>query len=258
VELEWRRRQAVVAVEQGESPETVARVLGINRASVYRWLRQANEPDGLAAKPHPGPAPRLSLDNHARLETMLHLGPQAHGWSNRLWTCARVAELIRRNFGVSFHHDHVGRFLRARLNWSPQKPRRRARERDEEAIAHWKRVTFPRIARAACRRGAHLVFLDESGLMLTPTVRRTVVAHSVRRARRPEHRRLALGTNVGVVGIVAVGRRQPSGTGRTLSRMDWVGRGRFIFFSSWVKQLWPTCHQRLISAMTLTSVNVGK
>jgi transposase len=173
VELEWRRRQAVVAVEHGESPETVARVLGINRASIYRWLRQANEPDGLAAKPHPGPAPRLSLDNHRRLETMLHLGPQAHGWPNRLWTCARVAELIRRNFGVSFHHDHVGRFLRARLNWSPQKPRRRARERDEEAIAHWKRVTFPRIARAARHRGAHLVFLDESGFMLTPTVRRT-------------------------------------------------------------------------------------
>jgi transposase len=172
-ELERRRRQAVAAVHQGESPETVADVLGINRASMYRWLRQAKEPDGLAAKPHPGPAPRLSLDNHRRLETMLRLGPQAHGWTNQLWTCARVAELIRKNFGVSFHHDHVGRFLRTRLNWSPQKPRRRARERNEEAIARWKSETFPDIARAARRRGAHLVFLDESGFMLTPTVRRT-------------------------------------------------------------------------------------
>jgi transposase len=172
-ELERRRCQAVAAVHQGESPETVAAVLGINRASMYRWLRQANEPDGLAAKPHPGPAPRLSVDEHRRLEIMLRLGPQAHGWPNRLWTCARVAHLIGQHFGIWFHHDHVGRFLRGRLNWSPQKPRRRARERDEEAIAHWKRVTFPRIVRSARRRGAHLVFLDESGFMLTPTVRRT-------------------------------------------------------------------------------------
>ena len=81
---------------------------------------------------------------------MLRQGAKAHGWPNQLWTTQRIAELIRRHFGVSLHHDHVGRFLRQRLKWSPQKPRRRARERDEEAIAHWKRDTFPDISR---RRG---------------------------------------------------------------------------------------------------------
>src|SRR5262249_39632627 len=63
--------------------------------------------------------------------------------------------------------------LRARLHWTPQKPRRQARERDEPAIERWKSQCFPRIAAAAHARGAHLVFLDESGYMLTPTVRRT-------------------------------------------------------------------------------------
>src|SRR5260370_34040802 len=63
--------------------------------------------------------------------------------------------------------------LRARMGWSPQKPRRRARERYKAAIEHWKAKKFPRIATAAQPRGAHLVFLDESGYMLTPTVRRT-------------------------------------------------------------------------------------
>jgi transposase len=173
MELERRRYQAVQAVHSGESPEVVARVYGVDRSSVYRWLKRADQPDGLAAKPHPGPALRLSLRQHRELEKLLLQGAQAHGWHNRLWTCARVAELIRRHFGVSFHHDHVGRFLRARLNWSPQKPRRRARERDEAGIEYWKRVRFPRIVQAAQRRGAHLVFLDESGYMLTPTVRRT-------------------------------------------------------------------------------------
>jgi transposase len=171
-ELERRRRRAVQAVHEGDSPEAVARVLGINRSSIYRWLNSAEQPDGLAAKPHPGPAPRLSADQHRRLEALLLQGPRAHGWPNELWTCARVVEVIRDHFGVTFHHDHVGRILHQRLHWTPHKPSRKARERDESAIELWKRVDFPRIATAAREREAHLVFLDESGYMLTPTVRR--------------------------------------------------------------------------------------
>jgi len=173
VELERRRCQAVAAVRQGDSPEVVARVFGVNRSSVYRWLHCAQQPDGLVAKPHPGPASRLSPEQHRRLETLLLQGAKAHGWTTQLWTCARIAQLIHRHFGVSFHHDHVGRFLRARLNWTPQKPCRKARERDEIGIEFWQKVRFPKIARAARQRDAHLVFLDESGFMLTPTVRRT-------------------------------------------------------------------------------------
>ena len=90
-----------------------------------------------------------------------------------MWTTKRVAELIRRHFGVSLHHDHVGRFLHKVLKWSPQKPRKKARERDEKAIRRWRRNELPRIVEEASARHAHLVFLDESGFMLTPTVRRT-------------------------------------------------------------------------------------
>lgn len=171
--LEQRRRQAVQAVQAGDSVKDVARILGVGRRSVFRWLQLAQLPNGLAAKPHPGSAARLAQDQILQLERMLRQGAQAHGWSNQLWTTQRIADLIRRTFGVSLHHDHVGRFLRKRLRWSPQKPRRRARERDEDAIHHWKSVTFPDILEAAAERDAHLVFLDESGFMLTPTVRRT-------------------------------------------------------------------------------------
>jgi transposase len=172
-ELERRRRQAVAAVAEGESPETVARVLGVSRSSMYRWLAAARHPDGLAAKQHPGPTPRLSCEQLRTLDELLCQGAQEHGWPNSLWTCARVGEVIHRHFGVALHHDHVGRLLHARLNWSPQKPRRRARERDEAAIHHWKTHHFRRVIAQARDRGAHLVFLDESGYLLTPTVRRT-------------------------------------------------------------------------------------
>jgi transposase len=130
-------------------------------------------PGGLAPRPHPPPQPRLTVPQQRRLDRLLRQGADAHGWPNRLWTTARVARLIRRHFGVSYHPDHVGRFLRQRLGWSCQKPQRKARERDEAEVDHWRRHTFPRILREARRRGAYLVFLDESGYMLTPTVRRT-------------------------------------------------------------------------------------
>jgi transposase len=152
----------------------IARFLGVNRSSVYRWReRAAKGAEALAAQPHPHRPPQLTKAQLVRLEELLVQGADAHGWPNRLWTTARVAQVIQRHFHIGFHHDHVGRFLRERLGWSVQKPQRRARERDETAILDWQSREFPRIAHAARERGAHLVFLDESGFMLTPTVRRT-------------------------------------------------------------------------------------
>jgi transposase len=174
-ELERRRRRAVELVRQGERPAQVARFLGVHRSSVSRWRAAADHGGdaALAARPHPHRPPHLSGDQLHRLEALLARGAQAHGWPNGLWTTARVAELIRRHFGIGYHPDHVGRFLRQRLGWSVQMPRRRARERDAAAIRHWQAVEFPRIAREAQRRNAHLAFVDESGFLLTPTVRRT-------------------------------------------------------------------------------------
>jgi transposase len=173
--LEQRRRQAVQAVHAGDKVKDVARILGVHPRTVSRWLELARLPgtDGLAAKPHPGPATRLNTAQQRQLERMLRQGSKAHGWPNELWSTKRIAELIRRKFGISLHHDHVGRFLHKVLRWSPQRPRKKARERDEKAILRWRRDEFPRIAEEASARHAHLVFLDESGFMLTPTVRRT-------------------------------------------------------------------------------------
>ncbi len=173
-ELERRRRRAVELVEQGEPQTVVARVLGVNRTSVYRWQRAAAaDREALAARPHPHRPARLNDEQLHELESLLAQGAKAHGWQNELWTTARVAQVILRHFKIGFHHDHVGRFLRQRLGWTPQKPRRRARERNEKAILDWQSQTFPLIASAAEERNAHLVFLDESGFMLTPSVRRT-------------------------------------------------------------------------------------
>jgi transposase len=174
-ELERRRRHAVELMERGESPTTVARILGVARPSLYRWRKAArSQPDGLAAKPHPGPAPGLRDDQLEHLEDLLLDGPGAHGWPTELWTAKRVAEVIRRHFGLSYHPEHVRKILKGRLHWSSQKPQDRATQRDDEEVVRWLEEEFPRILAEARQRHAHVVFLDESGFMLLPLLRRTL------------------------------------------------------------------------------------
>jgi transposase len=172
--LERRRRQAVARYRAGESPTTIARVLGVDRGSAHRWARQAAGGGGLAAKPAGGPKPLLSDDQLRQLEALLLQGARAHGWPNQLWTADRVATLIGQHFGIAYHPEHVRKVLKRRLGWTSQKPRRKARECNDKEVERWKDDEFRRIVREAWQRSAHLIFLDESGFMLTPTVRRSL------------------------------------------------------------------------------------
>jgi transposase len=158
----------------GESPSVVARVMGVASSSLRRWRRLAAEPDGLAARPARGPQPRLSDEQLAALKALLDQGPVAHGWPNHLWTSQRVADLIRRHFGVRYHPDHVRRMLARRLHWTSQKPQKHARECNDKEVERWIADDWPRILRQAFRRRAHVALLDESGFLLSPEVRRTL------------------------------------------------------------------------------------
>ena len=173
-ELERRRRRAVELVDGGESPTVVARILGVLPTSIHRWRRLARQPNGLEAKPTPGPPSRLSDEQLGQLEQLLLQGAKAHGWHNELWTADRVARLVRQRFGVSYHPEHVRKLLKQRLGWTSQKPKRKARERNDQEVQRWKDDELPRILRDAWQRQAHVVFLDESGFSLTPSVRRTL------------------------------------------------------------------------------------
>src|SRR4051794_6743008 len=173
-ELERRRKQAVQAVADGQPRATVAQVLGVHYRTVARWVRAARQPGGLNAKPQSAPAPGLTDADLRTLEGLLVKGAKAHGWHNQLWTAARVARLIEREFDLDYHPEHVRKILKHRLGWTSQKPRRKARERDDKEVARWVGDEFPRIVREAWRRSAYIAFLDESGFHLTPTVRRTL------------------------------------------------------------------------------------
>jgi hypothetical protein len=114
----------------------------------------------------------LSSKHKRQLERRLLKGALDAGYKTDLWTLRRIGKLIKHHFHVDYHPSHVWKILQA-LGWSCQKPERRATQRDEAAIARWKRYVWPQIRRKAERLGAHLVFLDESGFLLIPNVKRT-------------------------------------------------------------------------------------
>jgi transposase len=203
--LERRRVRAVELIEQGESPDDVAHFLGCGRSSVYTWAKLARQaPERLAAKPHLGGTPRLSGADHQRLEELLLQGAKAHGWCTELWTAARVAEVIERHFGVRFHPEHVRKILKRRLNWTSQKPQRQLSGGDDATIALWVQEQFPRILSEAARREAHLAFVDETGFMLSPTVRRTFAP----RGKTPVVRVADPHARISVIGAITVDPRR--------------------------------------------------
>jgi transposase len=139
--------------ELGKTLQEMADCCGASLSAVKVWKRAWKDggPDALAAKPHPGKPPRLSAGDLKQLEERLLAGARLAGFSSDWWTCPRVAVLIERRFGVRYHPDHAWKILH-RLGWSCQKPERRARERDEAAIEHWRKVEWPRIKKGAPRK----------------------------------------------------------------------------------------------------------
>jgi transposase len=145
-ELEQRRYRALSLLQQGLSPVEVAQRVGVDRRSVRRWNSAARRQgrDALRAQPASGRPTRLSARQQRVLERALLRGPEAAGFPTPLWTCPRVADWIQQRFGVRYHVDHVCRLLHA-LGFTPQKPARRAVERDEEAIGQWVKQQWPAI-----------------------------------------------------------------------------------------------------------------
>lgn len=158
----------------GHSRAEVAAHCGVSWRAAHEWYRlwRTQGAEALRAKKKPGPAPKFSEEDMEVLAGELRRGPVAHGYENDLWSLPRVGRLINETFARKVSPSEVWRLLR-RMRWSPQKPRRQARERDEEKITQWKEQRWPQLKARARKEERTIVFVDESGLSQKPAAKST-------------------------------------------------------------------------------------
>lgn len=129
---------------EGWSGKDIAEALKVSAGAVSGWLKRARTGgvQALRRHPAPGPTPKLTAEQRARLPGLLARGAEAYGFVGDVWTTKRVAVIIERTFGVRYHPAHLSRLLRQE-GWSVQQPIHRARERDEATVQAWQEETWP-------------------------------------------------------------------------------------------------------------------
>ena len=147
---EGRRFRAWELQQQGWKVGQIAVALGVTHGAVSQWLKRARL-QGLPALAHrkpPGSPSRLTAAQQAQIPALLRRGAKAWGFESELWTRARIATVLEREFGVRYHLAHLSRLL-DRWGWTLQKPARQARQRQEKKVREWRERSFP----AAEKRG---------------------------------------------------------------------------------------------------------
>ena len=157
-QLDWRkgrRQRAWELKEQGWKQQDIAAALGVTPGAVSQWLKRGREQgvEGLRRHPAPGRQPRLSAEQLAQLPALVEAGAEASGFRGPIGTCQRMAEVIRRRSGVSYHPAHVSRLVHA-ARQSVQRPRARASQRDERVIQAWWQERWPALEKQRPRKGA--------------------------------------------------------------------------------------------------------
>ncbi len=148
-----RRMRAWELHEHGWKQKDIAAALGVSEGAVSQWFKKAKGEGGEALRhqPPPGRQAQLSPEQMAQLPSLLAQGAEAFGFRGQVWTTARVVEMIRQQFGVSYHRAHGSRLLR-RIKHSRQKPIEKATQRDEAAIQTWKEERWPALKKSPRRK----------------------------------------------------------------------------------------------------------
>jgi len=154
--IEARRLEGLRLLKRKVPQCEVARRVGVTRQTVHIWAQRLQEAAGAIGKLRARPLGRPTKLDREQLEglrAILLTGALSAGFPTELWTIKRVRAVIRQRFGVEYATSGCWRLLRE-LGFTPQKPEKRALQRNEEGIATWKRRTWPALKKSPSAKGA--------------------------------------------------------------------------------------------------------
>ncbi|QDF96455.1 IS630 family transposase [Azoarcus sp. DD4] len=164
--LQVMRQQAIKAVREGQTAQSVAAAFGVNVRSVFRWLADfaSGGQNALLAKPIPGRPSKVSAEEMRWLaQAVRENTPLQYKFEFGLWTLSLIRALIKRQFGKELSIATVSRLMKM-LGFSAQKPLYQAWQQDAALVRQWESETYPAIRAKARAAGATIYFADESGI----------------------------------------------------------------------------------------------
>lgn len=164
--LQVMRQQAIKAVREGQTAQSVAAAFGVNVRSVFRWLADfaSGGQNALLAKPIPGRPSKMSAEQMRWLaQAVRDHTPLQYKFEFGLWTLSLIRALINRQFGKELSIATVSRLMKV-LGFSAQKPLYQAWQQDAAQVRQWEAETYPAIRAQARAVGATIYFADESGI----------------------------------------------------------------------------------------------
>lgn len=145
--FEQRRFNAVnFALHSESTRHAVADRFGVHPRTIGKWLKSFNDRGnkGLKAKPNKGGQSKMNSSQRRRVEKILLKGPRPYGFDTDLWTCPRIAAVVKNEIGIDYHPDRLRHILHD-LGWSVQRPQRQALERNERQVSQWLHYKWPRL-----------------------------------------------------------------------------------------------------------------
>jgi len=145
-QMEERRMQAGTDLKAGMKQADVARKYDVSTATVCRWARTIRDEgiDGLRMRKSKGQPTKLDEEEEQQLVEILIAGPRVYGYKTDLWNSSRVAEVIRKEFRVTFHIHHIPKLLH-RLGFRNIKPKRQAKEKSDKRKQEWLNTTWVQV-----------------------------------------------------------------------------------------------------------------
>lgn len=160
------RKRAVASVQEGQSPEDVAKALGITRAAMYKWLARYRHGGwgSLDARKRGGRPGKLDGKDLSWLyKAITSKNPLQMKFTFALWTSRMIQELIRQKFNIRLSKASVCRLLN-QLGLTPQRPVWRAYQQCSEDVQRWLIDEYPQIRELAKKENAIIYFGDEAGV----------------------------------------------------------------------------------------------
>jgi len=172
--LEALRIAAVKLYKQRVAIATLSKSMNVTQSAIYGWIKKAREQGIKSLKSRQGTGrPTIITDKQLEgLVSCLRSSATRYGYSTDLWSGPRVRNLIKRKFGIEYHHKHMSRLLR-RLGMVLKFPERRALEQDPQELREWKKYRFPEILNFGKKNKALIFFADECLISLIPYIGKT-------------------------------------------------------------------------------------